>query len=259
MSKRIKLGQFETDGTLVATDPCYNVEGGFTIAIKVKPGIYNCSTIRGKLKDHLFMWDGLPGNLRNSQLMIVHSHHKGKLKFKKHKETVGVDSGQAGFFNLTTYRQDPLIDVELVNTKSSFIEEYISSTRIELLGYKKSLKEKDKNRFYAAIKKSNQNDPQKTDEYFNLEIEDAKSTIAIHKKILISKKYPSYLVSEFSKEFYAIVSDLTRGPHHAGVNEAGTISRSGLGDGGYDLYVAKNSKKEIIACYIKFLEPKELV
>lgn len=51
---------------------------------------------------------------------------------------------------------------------------------------------------------------------------------------------------------------MTQKEHNGDVYSHGAVSRSGLGDGGYDLFVSKNSNGEIVSAYISFMEEDEL-
>jgi hypothetical protein len=257
--KKVKIGQFHTNGKLLVTDPCYETDSDSIKKLTVKSGVYNAFVLLGQLNANVsvFRWDQVRGNHRNAELIIIHSDFKGKLNFKKAKSSIDVDSGQAGFFNLSTYKNDSFIDVDLINENYDFYKNEITSATMKIWDNEKALKEKDKNPLYAKLKQKN-TDAQIVD-LLSTDIEIARESIAEDKKILKTKKYPDFLKTNQSKDFYDIMCDQTDSEFHAGVNGYGAVSRTGLGDGCYDLYVAKNSKGIIVASYISFLKRTDLV
>jgi hypothetical protein len=257
--KKVYLGQFKTDGNVVVSDPCYKeIKSGSNQKIKIKPGSYKVSVIYGKYKKRGMPWDRVPGTFRVAQLIIEHSENKKKLKYSKTKNSISVDSGQAGFFNLKTYQKDQPELVDLVNEEFSFLLEEITSNYIQISRSKIALK--DKNDLYLRMKKLKKT-KSKTDEYFKQNIEEAQENIKDYKKILKTGKYPDYWCpheKRSSKEFYEIICDKTMGKHRSDVCVYGAVSSSGFGDGGYDLYLAKNSMGKIVGCYLEYLPLNEI-
>ena len=85
---------------VVISDPCYVLDGTLQATYKMKPGKY-----RVKVKQQ----DG-----RNAILEVIHNDHF-RVRWYPTNESIGVDSGQAGFFSLETYRNDDhLKDVPLI-------------------------------------------------------------------------------------------------------------------------------------------------
>lgn len=257
--KKVSLGTFKTDGKLVVTDPCYELKTWCNKHLKVKPGIYQATTIYGSLKEPLFPWDEIKGNFRNAQLLIVNTDYKGKLKFTKTRTSISVDSGQAGFFNVSTYNKEASTEVELINHPYSFFKEHISSAVLEITRSKEILKQKEKNEHFEYMKKECfKGSSADTIKFFEREVEMKKRTITRDRQILKSKKWPAYLTIKKTTDFYEIQCDLTKSEHGASVSSYGAVSSSGIGDGGYSLYVAKNTKGEIVACYLEFLDLSEI-
>lgn len=63
-----------------------------------------------------------------------------------------------------------------------------------------------------------------------------------------------YEQNQPSKEWYRMVCDTTLYGNRCGVtDEKGIVTESGCGDGGYELKVGYNSKKEIVALEISFV------
>lgn len=88
--KTIVLGNFETDGMIRVTDPCYNRKSSGTGILKVKPGRYNCQIVISN--------EGAWGE-RVKELVITHDSIGFCYSYKDCTFEIGVDSGQAGFFD----------------------------------------------------------------------------------------------------------------------------------------------------------------
>ena len=97
MSSTINLGK-----EVIVTDPCYSIPTWCQKIVKgVKPGEYRVFCKKHDAGD----W----GN-RVSMLMAVHGDHEFdnlKWKLEGTRGIIGVDSGQAGIFDITTYRVNP--------------------------------------------------------------------------------------------------------------------------------------------------------
>ena len=96
-TKQITLGK-----EVMVSDPTYSVPTWCQIKLdNVKPGNYYvfCKKV------NTGSW-----GVRNSMLIAIHENHIEDThpNWKKHKGEVGVDSGQAGFFSMDTYRKDNL-------------------------------------------------------------------------------------------------------------------------------------------------------
>lgn len=252
------IGTFETNGQLVVIDPCYELTKN-RIKLKTKPGTYEAFVIYGKMKEPPFQWDKEEGNFRNSHLIIIKNDYQGEFKFKKHQHYVDVDSGQAGFFNLDTYRKDQETDVELKNYPYNFLKEHITTKKIDIMINETYLKEAENNELFVKIQKTFNGDREKTIKYFQSEIDSAKLSIQMNQKYLNEGKIPSYLQKKFSKDFYDIMCDLTKAKFEASASEYGAVSSSGIGDGGYELYTSKNEDDEIVCAYIEFLSLDAIV
>lgn len=255
--KTKKIGQFHTSGKLIVTDPCYEPNNGSNYTLKVKPGNFNVFVTLGQYKNAFFECDKTPGFFRNSQIMIVHEKYKNNFKFKKTTKMIGVDSGQAGFFNQETYNQEYPNEFSLTGKQSSFFKDNVLSSTITIKRNKKLLKDKEKDELYSRMKTHFKSD-EKTVEWFSNEIIRAKDDIKRSKEVLKTKNYPYYIKLEKTKDFYEIMCDLTKRDNNAGVCDYGAVSSSGLGDGGYELYIAKNKKGEVVASYIKFLDKEDI-
>lgn len=259
------LGEFSTEsGNLVASDPCYvEIKKGDNVAFKVKPGTYDCYAVTGTLKDPLFQWDEIPGNFRNAEVWIINQDHKDPLEFKK-KGNCGVDSGTCGFFKAENYRKDALEERPLKHELYSTLLDFVQSGKAEILSAKKALdmeSEYGQNR-WERLKKIYKNNLKEYLDHTKNEIKFKTEHLKENQKYLAKGTCPRYLekyIDKKTKEFYELMIDLVRGPSRADVDpEYGVNSSSGIGDGGYDLYVAKNKDGDIVAAYLSFLNLKEL-
>lgn len=96
--KKIKLGN-----KVVVSDPCYTLDGKLQQILDVKAGEYNVSLSKHDNNDG---W-----GIRCSVLKVVHvdSFHPSSSFLNWEKVgRIGVDSGQAGIFDVETYRNDKL-------------------------------------------------------------------------------------------------------------------------------------------------------
>lgn len=96
--KTIQLGE-----SVMVSDPCYTIPTWCQIKVDgVLPGKYYAFVRRLDDRD----W----GN-RISGLSVVHEDYLNHdLKFRRSTGVVGVDSGQAGIFDLNTYRNDQIAE-----------------------------------------------------------------------------------------------------------------------------------------------------
>lgn len=180
MSNVITLGK-----EVMVSDPCYSPDTWCQRIVKnVKPGEYRVFCKKVDL-------DGW-GN-RVSMLMAVHSDHEFdnlKWKLEGPRGIIGVDSGQAGIFDLSTYRVNP-DNVERGDGDTSFF------------GLRDHIKESDEEKWYVNI------------------------------------------------------CSHTLGDKHWGHYKNGVVSSSGIGDGGYDLFVSRVNRK-VVAFAIEFGIEEEL-
>lgn len=59
-------------------------------------------------------------------------------------------------------------------------------------------------------------------------------------------------------DFYGKCGDFTLSKQMGGVLPFGAVSRSGFGDGGYDCFVGRNEKGNVVSAQIVFITPEEL-
>lgn len=244
--KKALLGKFKTDGNILATDPCYEKRSSSAERLKVKPGTYKAYAVYGQLKKPFVQWDTVKGNYRSAELLIIHECHVGKLNFELLDENLGVDSGQFGFFNLKTFGKQAKKAVSLHGQMFDFLKQEISRATMLIRCYRKKIKDNDFNKAYSSIKELEE------------QIKYEKKDLAESRKFLKTKTFPHYLKPTESADFYEIICDLSLGEHEGGCNDYGAVSKSGIGDGAYPLYVHRNKKGEITACCVKFLPLNKL-
>jgi len=180
MTTKIKLGS-----EVVVSDPCYEIPTWCQAQVEgVLPGVYNTTARKTET-------DGW-GN-RISYLTAIHEDYVNdisKLKWKRYPVEIGVDSGQAGIFDMETYRNDSIASsIGLGDGDISFFSQ----------------------------------------EPWNTMNPDEESGAV----------------------WYKAMCSRTLGKKSWGTYEQGVVTSSGLGDGSYDLYVAKE-KDKIVGFIIDF-------
>lgn len=253
------LGCFDTDGSLLAADPAYEPESYGVKQIQVAPGRYHAYVVTGSLKNPLFDWDNLPLSFRNSELWIIHEDFKDEFNFKK-IGSVGVDSGQAGFFNLSSFQQNKPKPKKLLNGPFNRTKRFIENYYLEIKELEDLIQNPEspqaKNRW--NLLKDIWGTRDVYDKVLTTELSVKKKSLSNHLESLETKVYPSYLKTESSSDFYEICCDMTRGELQAEVDQDyGVNSMSGCGDGGYSVFAAKD-EGVIKACYLSFINLKDL-
>jgi hypothetical protein len=172
MSNTINLGK-----EVIVSDPSYEIP---TWCQKIVKGV-----LAGEYQTFCKKYDTGDWGNRVSMLMVVHNDHKyGKLKWKPEgpRGHIGVDSGQAGIFDISTYRND---DIEIPQGDGD----------ISFFG----------------------------ENYFK----------------------------EEGGKWYTKICSFTLAEKQWGNYTNGVVCRSGFGDGGYDLFVARVNRK-VVAFAIDF-------
>lgn len=210
------IGEFETKGILIVTDPCYDKATWCTGKIEVKPGKYKVYIKRSLIAS----WGE-----RICALYIVHENENLKnLTFTKTKIDVGVDSGQAGFFNKEMFGKELLEPVLLTGEK-----EYEDRNALKSLYLFKTLLNSE--HFSPDSRKNIQ------------EVIDADEK-------QLTEEYKT------SKNFYEVCCSLTSSNQSVGIEKFGVVANSGYGDGCYSCYI--NEGEEIVASYIEFITEEKL-
>lgn len=176
-----KIGEFEvTSGALRVSDPCYDTSTWCSGQVGcARNGKWSAFVQRGELED----WGP-----RVAELAAFSGRFspKSRLKWVPVKFEVGVDSGQAGIFDLARYRKDKSV------TEADFPEK---------------------------------------------------------------NEHNAWVFERIAREpFYSACCAHTSGIASAGTLTFGAVASSGIGDGVYVAYVARNDKGEAVAVKIVFLE-----
>lgn len=253
--KKVKIGSFKTNGELIVIDPCYERDSRSAVLIDVKPGLYNAYVVVGSLKEPLFVWDEVEGNFRVAELIIEHESADSNLTMKKHTKSIGVDSGQAGFFNKEVFGKDLPEEIPLYGKREYFHREHITSSRFQIHCAKESLKLQEKDETFARmmtlehfIEDKSKTVKEHTIEYFKNSILRDERSIERSQKVLETKEFYEVVMSKTSEEFGGGV-----------VDNVGAVSKTGIGDGGYEVFVAKDKRGNIVAAKIEFFNKSEWV
>lgn len=106
--KKINLGTIVLGSAVRVTDPCYDLDTWCSGQLIVLPGEYDCEVCR----EDLGAWGE-----RNVEISIRHKESKPASKWEDAPFVVGVDSGQAGFFD-ADYYADCYSDDDFANESS---------------------------------------------------------------------------------------------------------------------------------------------
>lgn len=182
MSK-IKLGS-----TVMVSDPCYTTETWCQAKIE--------NVLQGEYNIHCEKYDTGDWGERCSLLIAFHKDYNiNNLDWEIHPAEIGVDSGQAGIFDIASYRKDGM-DIETPK-----------------VGYDGLPFDK----LEEILKPQNDGD-----------------------------------------DWYLKMCKLTLSSSQWGWYESGVVSRSGYGDGGYTLHLAKDGDKVVGFCIDFLVEEEEL-
>lgn len=97
----IELGKFELNsGNVMVSDPCYEVGSWGQAQLN--------NTKKGEWIAKIKQFDEGEWGIRNGELIALHKSIdiSNELNWKLEKAIIGVDSGQAGIFDLTVFRND---------------------------------------------------------------------------------------------------------------------------------------------------------
>lgn len=97
MAKYKKIGTIELSDKIYVTDPCYDTDVWCqNYIISMKPGTYTCYSLTREDCIH--------------KIKIVHTDATKNINFKNVSNIIGVDSGQAGFFNAPYYEKNQPVE-----------------------------------------------------------------------------------------------------------------------------------------------------
>lgn len=209
-----------TSGKLRVTDPCYDKDTWCAGVLEnVLPGEWQAEAIVAS--DSVTRWGG-----RIAELCIWHKDYIGKIDAHELTDVdVGVDSGQAGFFDEQFYPEgESTGEYGDLNTFYGKVCDGTAGPRFEreVLMHDKSELER-----FEALYTSWGTKPKE-------EIDEIIRQLSESKKI---ERYHNYL-----------------GIANVGF---GVATSSGYGDGGYDCYVGRNKEGQIVAAKIVFIDLNE--
>lgn len=96
----MKKNQIKLGGEVIVSDPCYEIPTWCQEVIKnVRPGVYDTEV---DISD-----EGDWGE-RIRSLTVTHKDFEGDNNWEHYSTSIGVDSGQAGVFCMTSYRKDDI-------------------------------------------------------------------------------------------------------------------------------------------------------
>lgn len=168
----IQLGDFEvTSGQLVVSDPCYELDTG-TIIMGLLDDVLQGTWVGQVEKTEVRDWGEACSKLTAYHRSVAEQLEH--LEWVKCSFIVGVDSGQAGIFDMNKYR---IPDSDSQGTSS-----------------------------------------------------------------------------DSDSDWYFACCDITESGHEAGVLDGGVVSRTGMGDGAYGVYIAMNQQNQIVGVKIVFLK-----
>lgn len=227
-----------TSGRMIVTDPCYNKEVGCLSKLdNVKIGKWQATVA--------YSDEGRWGQ-RVAQILVWHDSlniDKPDQNFPLCKERdpygIGVDSGQAGFFDLEKYPDDPHNDSDFYDTVCKLTLSGVPYRVLEDVGYIVTKNDKPLTDDQKAKRESS--DYSKRNSYWRQQycggVEDLQPTVD-------TTKLPDAIESWGSLGSFGVVP-------------FGAVSSTGFGDGGYELFIERNSLGEMIAGYITFIEEEE--
>ena len=224
METEIELGE-----VVRATDPCYDLDVWCTILVKdVLPGKYKARVV--KIDD-----DRLWNKDAPAYLIVEHSDYNS-FEYNEHVEgEVGVDSGQAGIFDEEYYKK---VYENEKDENGEETEEYKDwYDRCFYLGYV----EKPNPNYMSEERWALANFPKEVEELVN---KGEHSLIASYE---VAKKHHDEYFESDARCFNVVEYGISN------LDNKGACSCTNYGDGGYDLYVARNEEGKVIGFKIDFV------
>lgn len=241
MSK-IFVGKFETRGNLYIIDPLGKEKRTDIFKLTVKPGTYNAYVIRKVVPSLQKIASNDDFASRNYELIIEHTKNGEEIKYRKLRKQLTVNSGLGSILNKESYYKHHFSQVPLIGSAYGIIKEEIGLLLPRLESLKLSLatnSKADLGDFANGLK---------------IHINKDEATLKRYYEQLESRNFDEIIKS---CDYEEIIESLASGEFQAeAMNPYGVISRTGLGDGLYNIYVGKNSTKQIIACKIVFIPEK---
>jgi hypothetical protein len=245
-----KIGKFKLDSDVVRlSDPCYDKDTWCAGTVEdVIPGEWTSKIIK-------YTHEETDWGERVGELIAQHNDYDIRgCEWEKVDIHVGVDSGQAGIFDDSQFKNDMSKEHNLTCDKKDKeedkwrLEHDISMDSSSLLEYlMKENKTKDDEgmiEFYQRHIANNRKKLENFDEHWE------------NLRARTKKLYPEHFDKK-SKEFYEVCCAKTLSYIGAGTVEYGVVASSGYGDGGYNAYVIRNTKNKVVAIKIVFISMNE--
>lgn len=248
--KKLKEGKIELGNTIelghviYATDPCYEIDTWGQSKISVAPGRYITSQ---------YLFDEGDWGERVGLIVAYHEQYSKESTSQLETleyfgETIGVDSGQAGFVDAKyfdsiweTGSHDEFYDKKV----ETFGPAEVALTGEEHEGIKSYLREfEEMNNNLKHVLLSDASDEVKKEAHFRYVREVSKKDNEFFAKF---GQYPT--PENLIKETKIVGRPLISTPDYKGV-----FTSTGYGDGAYPLYVAKNSSGDVVGLAIDYLE-----
>lgn len=206
-NKLTKFGQINFGPVIHAVDPCYNKT--------INYAAWNIKIVAGRYDIYVKYSDTKDWGIRVSELAILHSDYPNFKKLNKtiHLKSIGVDSGQAGFFCDSIYPKGE--STGNYNKKGSFYNECCNATLGE--GYN-SLNE----------------------------INCAENQLRL-------AQVTNRIVEFFEERLAEVKKNAKPWLQFGEIFEKGVVSSSGYGDGSYPLYLFSNHYNETVGAKIKYI------
>jgi len=251
---KIDRGSITLSDKVRVSDPCYDIDTGCAGTIdNVKPGEYECFEFRGNFPSN---WDGKVHD--DHRVAAIEIRHKDCTEpaYKTHLDIdVGVDSGQAGFYDQAYFeqvKQDEVLEDEWYSkvcgltyktwVDSKNIDELLTPEVMNQIIDKLFINKDEEYRTKVFAKSELELlDTQYARCTGDADLEGLKFLI----KNVISVHDPDYEIKRHSE---------TRGDT---IDNKGFVSSSGFGDGGYDCFVSKNDAGQIDAMLLVYIWPEK--
>ena len=248
----VELGTFEViSGQLDVSDPCYARDVWCRLVLdNVRKGTWHAGVSLYDFNDSAYGRDR-----RVTALTIAHEEYKDSdLDSEKAIGHIGVDSGQAGFFDSAHYKDDSIVTDEMLRRRRNTDRRAEPGERWYDLCCEVTLGQHydEIQRIYQRI--NPYDGPLQLSMY-----EESIKTIAEGKfpgdseqQLQFCRQKMEARAAEHEKlrKRYDEIRDLDV---HAGVIPYGVVSASGFGDGGYDLFIHRADNGEIVAAEIVFI------
>lgn len=231
------LGKIKFNKKILIADPCYHKDSNGTKVLVVKSGNWLIQSNQREIKN----W-----GVRCCSLIALYEGFLPLDHFWIQEDGyVGVDSGQLGIFNYSSFGKKLKEEEELlgeIHEERRHLKYMIKNSPI--LNQEKEAS--------SLIKKLLGSDNDELDNLGKMLLEMENRQKEIKKKL----KRNENKIPRKSKDFYEICCDKTMQDDRAGIFKGGVVSASGFGDGGYKVFTIEK-RGEIVGIKIVFIEDHE--